>query len=248
MAMTRAQFVTEICDVVGKNVSAAAVSGASLQDRVVTYLNWAQRRIARFYSFDELNALNEDAVTVTDVKSYPLVTGTNNLGLTNFKDINSIRLIDSENSRKLERWLYRNLDKKFPRPENYAGARPIIYARWANRVEMYRIPDAEYTLHIRYSKWPTELSTVGQVSDYLNKDELIVAMGVFETYLALQEYPDAAVFLQKSVGLLTDAARAEGNVDWEPQAEGMFTGAYDSGTPWLDPYGSEGDPLYNYPE
>ena len=50
--MTRLQIVTEVCDVVGKNLGASAPSGGLLQDRVVNYLNWGQRRIANHYSME----------------------------------------------------------------------------------------------------------------------------------------------------------------------------------------------------
>ena len=247
MALTRDGFVTEICDVVGKKESASAVSGTSLQARVRTYLNWGQKRIARAYSFHELNNLKDDSATADGVKRYPLTSGTNNLGLAGVKDIRSIRLIDSENSRKLDRWNYRKLDKRFPYPTNYAEARPSIYARDGNNLEMFRIPDAIYTLYIRYSKWPTDFITGGQTSDYENKDELIITAGILETYLALEEYADAAVYLKKFIGELDDAIDVEGDVDWEPEAEPHDEGPrYRSGEPWLDPFGDIMDPLYGY--
>lgn len=247
--LTRDEFVTEICDVCGKSTAASSVSGATLQTRVRSYLNWAQKRIARFYSFHELNAVQESAATVADIKRYPLITGTNNLGLTNPKDIFSIRLQDSENSRTLIRWSQRKFDRKFPRPENYSTGRPRIYTRWGSNVEMYRIPDAVYTLHIRYPQWPTVFSTGSQTSDYENKDQLIITGGILETYLALEEYKDAEVWYARFIGQLRDAVHAEGDVDWEPQAEPFESVVgYRSGSPWLDPYGGEGDPLYGFPE
>lgn len=247
--MDRDAIVTEICDIVGKALAASSVSGALLQDRVVNYLNWGQRRIARNYSFDELNTLHTTATTVADVKRYPLMAGTNNLGLSRVKDISSIRLIDSENSRKLERWSYRKFDRLYPRPANYAAARPRIYIKWGNVIEMFRIPNDAYTLHIRYPQWPQELTSGAQTSDFTNKDELLITTGVLETYLALEEYGDARIWYEKFLGQLSNAVRAEGDVDWEPEAEPFMSEAkYRSGEPWTDPYGVTGDPLSGYPE
>lgn len=249
MAMTRTKLVTEICDIVGKATGASSVSGAALQDRVVTYLNWGQKRIARFYNFHELNVLLTTATTATDVKRYPLSSGTNNLGLTRPKDIQSIRLIDAENSRKLERWSYRKFDRWYPRPENYTSGRPRIYARHGNFVEMFRIPNDAYTLWIRYPQWPLDLTGATQTSDYENKDQLLITVGVLETYLALEEYADARVWYERFLGQLRDAAHAEGDVDWEPEAEPHGARRdYRSGEPWIDPYGGVDDPLYGYPE
>ena len=246
--MTRDEMVTEICDTVGKSAAAASVSGATLQTRVRVYLNWAQKRIARFYSFHELNQEKTDAATVTDLKTYPMSSGTSNLGLTRPKDIATIRLIDSHNSRTLTRWSYRRFDRTFPRPENYTTGRPSIYARWGNNLILYRIANAVYTLSIKYPQWALDLTAASQRSDYDNKDQLLVTAGVMETYLALEEYADVAIWYPKFLGQLKDAVRAEGDVDWEPQAEpfGGFR-EYGSGEPWVDPFGGTEDPLYGYP-
>lgn len=250
MAMTRLQLTTEICDIVGKNLGAIAVSGTDLKTRVETYyLNWAQRRIANHYSFYDLQVEATSPVTVADVKTYPLVTGTNNLGLTRIANINSIRLIDSENSRKLDFWHYRKFDKWYPRPENFSTSRPSIYTRWGNNIILFKIPDAAYSLYIRYGQYATNLTLDSQVTDFgEDKDQLILTCGVMETYLALEEYNDVKVWYQLFVGQLTDAVRAEGDDDWEPEAEphGGFPG-YVSGEPWLDPFGTASDPLSQYP-
>ena len=247
--MTRLQIVTEVADTCGKALSAASVSGAALQTRVQNYVNWGQLRIARTYDYYELNSLTTIPVTVANVKIYPFNTGAYNLGLVRCKDINSIRLIDNENSRKLVRWDYRNFDTHYPRPENFTGGRPKIYTRWGNAIELFRIPDAEYSLVIRYSMFPTPLTSDGQTSDFTNKDQLIVTAGVLETYLALEEYQDAEVWLERFKGHIEDAKKAESDIDWEPEAEpGGSRPEYYSGEPWIDPYGSSGDPLSNYPE
>ena len=247
--LTRDGFVTEVCDIVGKSVSGLAVSGSDLQTRVRTYLNWAQDRIARFHSFHELNVIT-GAATVIDTRSYPLTTGSNNLGLTQPKDIGSIILLDSQNSRRLIRYSRVGFEKRFPLPTNYASGRPSIYYRVGNAVELFRIPDAVYSLRIVYPQWPTPFTTAGQLSDFDSKDQLLLTATVMETYLALEEYSDAAIWFNKLVGMLNDAVKAEGDVDWEPEAEPYNSGrdTVVSGTPWLEPGSMSGDPLYGYPE
>jgi len=249
--LTRDQLVTEICDIVGKSTAALSVSGSTLQSRVQSYyLNWGQRRIAKSFGFYELQAKKTDSVTVADVKTYPLETGTNNLGLTRPRDIRSIVLVDGSNterSRKLTFWHHRRLDEKFPRPENYPSEIPSIYTREGDNIELFRIPDAAYTLIIRYDKWPTPFSSGSQVSDYTDKDELLVTAGVLETYLALQEYTDAATWMQRFLGQLKDSIADESDQDWEPQAEPFRTnGMPPSANPWLSASGHPDDPLWGY--
>lgn len=248
--LTRLQMTTEVLDIVGKAGAALAVSNATLKSRIEDrYINWAQRRIARFHSFHELNTIYESAATADGVKRYPLTTGTNNLGLTRPKDITAIVLLDSANSRRLRRWTPRRLAGRYPRPENYAEQRPRIYARQGNQVEMFPIPDDTYTLRIFYPQWPTPLTADGNTSDFENKDELIIIGTVLETYMALEEYRSAAVWLQRFRGMLDDARDAEGDEDWEPVAdEFMSEPSVLSGQPWLEPGADPGDPLYGFPE
>lgn len=245
--LNRLQLVTHICDIVGKNLGASAPSGALLQDRVVTWLNFAQKRIANHYSFYELQKTIETCVTVADVKTYPLSDGTNNLGLERVCALNSVRLIDSENSRKLDFWHYRKFDKWYPRPENFSSNRPKIYTRWGNNLILFPIPNDIYSLHIRYGQLPNDLDSDTQVSDFIDRDRLLLTTGVLETYLALQQYNDAKVWYELFLGQLEDEVRSEGDEDWEPEAEPPGGPGYSSGSPWTDPFGGVQDPLYGYP-
>lgn len=246
--MSRVQLVTEICDIVGKGSGATAVSGGLLRDRVVNYLNWGQRRIANHYSFYELQQTSETAATVDGVKTYPIESGDNNLGLSRASSLNSIRLIDGENSRKLDFWHYRKFDKWYARPENFAEGRPSIYTRWGNNLILFKIPDAVYSLYIRYGQYAQNLTSDGQYHDFgEDKDQLVLTAGVLETYLALEEYTDAKVWFELFMGRLTDAVKADGDEDWEPEAEPHGGGpGYQSGEPWIDPF--VGGPLQGYPD
>lgn len=224
--MTRIQIVTEICDVVGKNLGASAPSGALLQNRVVTYLNWGQRRIANHYSFYELQKVSETPLTVIGEKTYPLESGANNLGLSRVANINSIRLIDDTNSRKLTFWHYRKFDAHHPYPtSSNASGTPSIYTRWGNSIVLYKVPNKVYSLYIRYGQYANNLDSDSQLHDFgEDKDQLIVTAGILETYLALEEYTDAKAYYELFLGRLTDAVKAEGDDDWEPQAEEFRSG------------------------
>ena len=250
MAKTVPQMITIIADALGKSENAAAISGALLGDRCLDFLNWGQQRMARIYNFHELNTYTESAATVASTSRYPLSSGTNNLGLTRPKDIYSIRLIDGENSRVLKRKSPRWLDQKIPLITNYADGRPNVYIRWGNNIEVFRRPDAVYTLYIRYPQWASILTAGSAATQFENKDQVLISAAILEGYLHFEEYNDVPVWLARFLGLLTDAIKAEGDIDWEPQAAPMSTspGGYTSGEPWIDPYAAAGDALYGYPE
>ena len=243
--LTRDQIVTEVCDIVGKSVSSSSVSGADLQTRARTYLNWAQQRIARYYNWHELTIIYESATFTADTKRYTF----SGLGLTRVRDIGTILLLDTYNSRRLTRWGRPQFEKHFPRPENYVSARPRIYIRIGSGLDVFPIPDATYSSRIIYHQWPTPFTTSGQTSDFDTKDQLLVVATVMETYLALEEYADASIWFNKMLGMLNDAMKAEGDVDWEPQAEpiNIYGPGSVSGTPWSEPGAVSDDPLYDYP-
>jgi hypothetical protein len=245
---TRDQLVTIVADALGKSINASAISGSLLGTRCIDFLNWGQERIARSYNFDELNVTLETAVTVTDIKNYPMITGTNNLGMVRPKDVASIRLIDAQNSRVLSRWNQRKFDTKFPLPSNYSTGYPSIYIKYGNQIELFRIPNAAYSLYIRYPQWPTSLSTSSSVSDFDTKDQLLISAAILEGYLHFEEYEDVKIWMARFIGQLSDVIKTTGDMDWEPTREGFSTGqaGYISGEPWTSPDGQVGDPLYGY--
>lgn len=248
MAKTRDQMVTIVADAIGKSRSASALSGALLGDRCVDFLNWGQQRIARSYNFDELNINQESAVTVADIKRYPMITGTNNLGLVRPKDIASLRLIDAHNSLTLKRVTPRWFDIRFPQPTNYSTGRPEMYTRYGSNLELFRIPDDAYTLYIRYPRWAADLDSASQTSDFEYKDQLLISAGILEGYLHFEEYNDVTIWAQRFTGQLSDAIKTQGDMDWEPQSEPFNSGVggHTSGEPWIDPF--IGGPLQGYPD
>lgn len=248
---TQAQFLTIIGDGLGKSLNATSLSGALLQNRLIDFLNWGQERICRAYNFDELNILNTSVMTIEGQLSYPII-GSSGGGwnLTLPKDIESIRLIDDQNSIKLERFHVRKFDQKFPYPTNFAFQDPRIYCLRGLNVELFRIPDQAYSLYITYPAWPTPftIANTTQVSDFYYKDQLIITASILEGYLHFAEYDQVKVWEAEFQLKLKEAIHAEGDIDWEPHASEFKSakGGYQSGEPWLDPYASGMDPLYGY--
>lgn len=248
---TQAQFLSIIADGLGKSLNATSLSGALLQNRLIDFLNWGQERICRAYNFDELTILDTAPVTAEGVLTYPLFGSANNgWNLTLPKDIESIVLIDSQNSIKLERFHIRKFDQKFPYPLNFAQQSPRIYCLRGLSVQLFRIPDAVYNLNITYPAWPTPftMANTTQVSDFYYKDQLIITASILEGYLHFAEYDQVKIWEAEFQTKLKEAIHAEGDIDWEPHASEFKTakGGYQSGEPWLDPYATATDPLYGY--
>jgi hypothetical protein len=137
-------------------------------------------------SLEEATTLLETDITSSatqvDLKEYHLV---NDLLLTRPKDIYSIRLDDDSNSRKLEYITSQNLDEVLPYPEN-TTSKPIMYTRFGDYIELFPIPDAVYSLKIRYSKWPVTYTNLTELSPYGTQwDHIIVflAKDIANSYL-----------------------------------------------------------------
>ena len=248
---TQAQFITIIGDGLGKSTQATALSGATLNNRIVDFLNWGQERICRAYNFDELNLQSQTPVTIAGQLSYPLIgTAGGGWNLTLPKDIQTLRLIDDQNSIKLERFHVRKFDERFPYPSNYAWQYPRIYTVRGMNVELFRIPDTVYNMYVTYPSWPTPftIANTTQVSDFYFKDQLIITAAILEGYLHFAEYEQVKIWEADFQLKLKEAIHAEGDVDWEPHASQFQTskGGYQSGEPWLDPYATAMDPLYGY--
>ena len=247
--MTGQELVNEVLDAIGKRADGLTASSETLETKALRYLNWGQKTILGYFAFPEFENLKSDAATVADVKRYPLETGTNNLGLTNVLDIQSIRLIDDSYSRTIKRWGQRKFDKAYPYPEKYTTDRPSIYIVHGNYIEFFKIPDDAYTLHIRYIVKPTEITLATTNTDFDDRDKIVVTAGVYEFYKALQEYKDVTIWKEILEDEIKKEVRLCGDRDWEPRSQQFGEGeAYQSGEPWIDPFGGVGDPLFTYPE
>jgi hypothetical protein len=103
------------------------------------------------------------ADTVDGQKAYHLTT---HLLLTRPKDIYSIRLEDTSNSRKLIYVPHNEVDTTIPYPEQNSEGVPKWYTEFGDYIELIPIPDAAYDLYIRYSQWPDVLSADTDESPY----------------------------------------------------------------------------------
>lgn len=168
--------------------------------RFVQWLNLAQTRIARLKDWEELQVLDTSSLsTVADNK---FVTAP-----TDIRKIYSLRLIDGSNSRKLVRKQQRLFDQKIPYPERYASRRPVFYIYWSGKFEFYPVPDAAYTLHLRYIKWPTALTTGSDVaSDLDQKDDALINLAASWGFASLRNAKDANHFWNIYKNIINEAA------------------------------------------
>lgn len=147
---------------------------ADLTSRLGSFLNIAQDRIARKYKFSEMTDnkilfIGSSGATDEDREMDRKVTLPEQV-----RDIMSLMLIDGSASRKLEFIPSREWDNAVSIEKQFITGRPQSYTVFKNEIILYRIPDKEYKIELRYSKWPKKLVKDDQYSDFDHKDDLLV--------------------------------------------------------------------------
>lgn len=222
MALKRSELITEALYATGNRTD--------IGDRVKVWINWALHRIDRACDMKGLE-VRATAPTVTSQKAYALPA--------DCKYVYSIRLIDGANSRYLTYVEPREFDQKIPYPEQSTTGRPNWYVEWESIFELYRIPDAAYTLLMRYWKWQDDFADDDAVPEITHCDDIIVQALIAEIWKNLEELNKEAVAHGKLISML----RAHGGVekmhpDWEAKAKPFSGGRIITGERWTQPFDS----------
>lgn len=158
--------------------STAAISDA----RILRRINWGQEGVAAAHTFYEMRTTYAFS-TVISQKAYALPA--------RVKEVYSIRLISGSESRKLERIQEREFDKKVPYPEDISTSKSLFYVDFsASSLDFFPIPDAVYSISMRYSAFPADL-TLTTASTLSYKDSLLVNLGIAHCFYLLREEEEA---------------------------------------------------------
>jgi hypothetical protein len=167
-------------------------------------VNDAHKIIARVKDFDCLMVLDtENAWTVADQSTYHLVT---DWGLTNPKDLYTLRYMDEGSSRKLEYVTGRRLDDVVPWTEIFGTQKPYYYTRRGKSIELIPIPNEAAQVYVFYSQWPVELTEDDDESSYTGEslDDVVISLST----------------------RMADASLSDTSGDWESLAQSLLTGSF----------------------
>jgi len=220
--MTRAEIRAEVRSNIKRTVDGVP------DTRINMWVNWGQALIADWHSWEEMRKIYT-ATTANGQKKYGFPT--------RMKDIYSITLQDGASSRKLVYVSPREFDTKVPRPEQTTKGRPTYYVDYGVNFELYRIPDKVYTLNLRCSVYPADLTADSAESELLRKDALIVACATMFGFLSLREIEDATYWKNEvAVPLYQSSLTSDHSAeDWLPIARGYDAGAERVGEYWSNP-------------
>src|SRR3990167_1355655 len=232
MALTRLQMANEVLDNIGRSGAGTTQSGSTLANMAIRWLNRAQIITAR-----ELDIFYKEA-TANSTASQKTYAFPSDLG-----QLFTIRLENGLNSSKLVCVMPWEFDHIAPRPASESIAQPYYYVpdRVGATFEPYPIPDAIYLMRIRYSVWPTDLSSDSQTSDLsaaVEVDDVLIDLATSYGFMYLQELIDSGTW-KKSAETKIKTLRKDFNYwpDWEPIARG-FRAEYTTlrSQYWNDPF------------
>jgi hypothetical protein len=215
----------------------AALGGRhDLDSRLTSIVNLAQMRLARIHDFDEMEILSTTTVnnTANDNDRF--------LVLPDKREVYSIVLLDGANSRKLVQRTPQFWDRYISKPEYWSRFIPSDYMIWNNTIEAYPLPDKTYTIRIRWTKWPTALSADTDVSEFLNKDDVLIELAVSYALRSLGKEDDADKHERAAMRMLGEAANMDDSKPDMQITPALSDSQVISGNPleyWRDPFRKE---------
>ena len=233
MAMDR----EEMRDEVRFNIKRTATAFAD--SLINTRLNWAQDYLADLHTYEEMRVSDTTKETTVDISSITWPT--------RMKDLYSMVVRDGARSQKLTYVHAREFDTKVPRPLTYSTGLPSHYVDYGSTFELFKVPDATYSLVVRCSQYPADFATDDTESTLLRKDALIVAIATVFSFWSLRELEDAAYWGRELVAPLYEASLTSDHSaeDWVPIARGFSSGgATISGKWWENPFTGRSVPGY----
>lgn len=208
---------------------------SSVTARLTRVLNMSQTRLARAYTWRELNTVLSLTTSFSgDLSADKFITVSENV-----RDYLSLVLVDGTSSVKLKYKPYRAIDREVPYPEQYTRRRPRIYTRFQGKLEIIPIPDAAYPINARVILWPTAFVDSSDVpSDLDNKDDLLIALAVSWFHMTFNDIDSANKWWRVYMnGLALAVAEDQDNPDYDAQpSSSLDTNYVESQEPWADPF------------
>lgn len=177
-----------------------------LDTRLTRFLNLAQQRLARLHDFDEMQKIS--------LSEFPYENKASDkyMSMPGIREVYSFKLIDGQASRKLRQVEPRMWNTVVPAPQEYTRYKPSHYTLWANTIVLYPLPSmAGLQCELWWTKWPTDLSdsTPLAVSDYNQKDEILIELALVYAYNSLAKLEDAQQHWQRAVPLIAEALHTD---------------------------------------
>lgn len=205
MAMSRLEMQGEVRANLDRTV------GGLASGRINVWLNWAQERIADYWTFEEMRKKFAGSVTAAG-NSYGFPT--------NMKDIYSMKVFDGSRSRALVYVPAREFDQKVPEIDVYATDIPEWYVDYGVNFEVFPKPNQTYDVELRCSLYPEDFASDTAVSQLIRKDKLIICAATVYGFYSLREYKEGDYWSKEIfTAMLAESENTDhSGEDWTPVA------------------------------
>ena len=185
--MTFKQIYEEVIWNLNKTQRGTIPTDAGLIAGAKGWVNSCQREICRQHNFSFLQSTNADIYTVNGTQSYSLPT--------NFKVFveKGVIFVDGTTKNTLIRW-GEDAENKYPKTDT--KGEPTNYWLWEDKIWLYPIPDAVYTIKTKSYNYLPDLSLDGDTNKITLKHYQVLIDGAcVKGCLWLQE--EASLWEQK---------------------------------------------------
>lgn len=184
-----------------QNEVRAALGGRTdLNSRLTSIINLAQTRLARMKDFREMQVISTTPLSNTGSDNDKYIV------LPNVRKVFSVVILDGANSRKLTQRTPQFWDRFIPKPEHWARDRPTDYIIWNNTLEIYPLPASALTLKTRWTRYPNALVAGTDVSEFLQKDDVLIELSIAYAMRSLGKEDDARKHESHAQTLLNEGA------------------------------------------
>lgn len=219
-------------------LKAGLANRSDLDSRLTRILNLAQQRIARLHDFDEMEVISTSILPFNNVPADKYVT------FPNLRELYVFKILDGMQSFKLTGLTPRLFNRQVPAPEEMTRNTPRIYTIWKNTAILFPVPHQAYDTEIWWTKWPTAFtdSNLTAVSDFENKDEVLIELSLVYAYKSLGKVEEAQKHWSMARGLLQEMVLTDSekpDTDIIPGAPGASLDGVMAGEYWNDPFSRE---------
>lgn len=187
-------------------VRAGLGNRTDLDTRLTRFLNLAQQRLARLHDFDEMEKISFSEFPYDNKPSDKYMS------MPGIREVYAFKLLDGQASRKLRQVEPRMWNTVVPAPQEYARYKPSHYTLWANTIVLYPLASqAGLQCELWWTKWPADFSdnSPDALSDYNQKDEILIELAVVYAYNSLGKIDDAQAHWQRAVPLIAEALHTD---------------------------------------